>query len=107
MFDAWVVWLVWAASMLVLELVAVFSGRKGDTLSESVWWLLRHGGAVVLLPLYIWLGWHFFLEFWVFTELKGTNTDDLWLVGLVAAGTALVQLRSRLLRSRNVPPPPA
>jgi uncharacterized RDD family membrane protein YckC len=95
MFEAWIVWLVWAASLFVLEMVAVFSGRKGDTLSESVWHLLRHGGAVVLLPLYLWLGWHFFLEFWLFTELKSTAVDDLLIVGLVAAVTGTVQLWHR------------
>lgn len=103
MFEAWIVWLVWAASLLVLELVAVFSGRKGDTLSESVWHLLRHGGAVVLLPLYLWLGWHFFLEFWVFTDLKNTTVDDLLIVGIVAAVTGSVQLWQRLRKPQRPP----
>ncbi|MDP2872858.1 MAG: hypothetical protein Q8P31_10030 [Bacillota bacterium] len=102
MFDAWVVWLVWAASLLVLELVAVFSGRKGDTLSESVWYLLRHGGAVVLLPLYIWLGWHFFLEFWVFEGLHDTAVDDLLIVGLTAAVTGTIQLWQRFRNPRRL-----
>jgi hypothetical protein len=102
-FEAWVVWLVWAGSLLVLEMVAVFSPRKGDTLSESVWHLLRHGGAIVLVPLYVWLGWHFFLEFWLFAELKDTAVDDLLIVGVVAAVTGSIQLWQRFRKPKRPP----
>lgn len=98
MFDAWVVWLVLAAAVVALELVAVFSARKGDTLSESVWWLLRRGAGVALLPLYVWIGWHFFLEFWGFPHLRDTFADDLVIIGVVALFTAAGHLISRRRR---------
>lgn len=98
MLEAWVVWLVLAAAVLALELVAVFSRRRGDTISESVWWLLRRGAGVALLPLYVWLGWHFFLEFWGFPGLRETFVDDLAIVAAVAVLTAAGQF---LLRRRK------
>lgn|GEM_PF-2064189 len=88
MIEAWIVWLVLAAAVLVLELVAVFSGRRGDTISESVWWLLKHGFGVALVPFYLWLGWHFFIEFWFLPEMSATHIDDLLLIigsGLITA----------------------
>ncbi len=99
MLDAWIVWLSLGVAVLALELVAVFSPRRGDTISESVWWLLRHGFGFALVPFYIWLGWHFFLEFWAFPGLRSINTDDLALVALsaivTAAGQLFVALRAR------------
>jgi hypothetical protein len=95
MLEAWAVWLVLTAAVVALELVAVFSKRRGDTISESVWWLLRRGFGVALLPLYVWLGWHFFLEFWGFPRLRATFADDVAIVAAVAVLTAVGQLRLR------------
>jgi len=36
-------WLVWGAVGLVIELVAVFNHEGGDTLSEQVWRFLQQG----------------------------------------------------------------
>jgi len=92
MLEAWVVWLVLALAVVALELVAVFSKRRGDTISESVWWLLRRGAGVALLPFYIWIGWHFFLEFWGFPQLRGTFVDDVVIVAVAALLTGIGQL---------------
>lgn len=101
MLDAWVVWLSLGLAVLALELVAVASPRKGDTISESVWWLLRRGFGVALVPFYLWLGWHFFVEFWGFPELRSTNRDDLLLVVVSAVATAIGQLIARVRRGRS------
>ena len=101
MFAGWVVWLVMGLAVLALELIGVFNRRPGDTISEQVWWLLRRGFAFALLPFYLWLGWHFFVEFWLFPQLRWSNTDDLWLISTAAVLTAAVEWLLRRRRARG------
>lgn len=59
----WLVWLVLLVVILGFEARALLQRKRGDTLSEAVWWLrARLWGRMLLFPLFMWLGWHFFLE---------------------------------------------
>lgn len=53
------VWAVWVAAGVALELAAVASRGRGDTLSEFVWWTIRHPALwAILAGFLIWLTLH-------------------------------------------------
>ena len=68
-----ILWLVWLAGFLAIELPAVFNKQPGDTLSEHVWkWFSIKGkpkGYKVrrlgFLVFWAWLTVHFFFGGWV------------------------------------------
>jgi len=66
-------WILWAAVGGVCELVALWSRRRGDTLSENVWSVLRVGRD----SRYPWL--------W-YTLRSLTAAVCLWLAGHFAMG---------------------
>lgn len=43
-------WALWISAFLVVELPAVFNGKKGDTFSETWWRILRIRGGHEPLP---------------------------------------------------------
>lgn len=63
-----VYWLAWVAvGFGVAEAVAIHRKRRGDTFSETVWWLQREGRVFgipvvkwLLFGLFVWLFLHFF-----------------------------------------------
>lgn len=70
-------WVGWLVMFLVVEGVALFNRRPGDTLSEHVWAVIKpwkgpreRSGAeqllrFLLLALLVWLPIHFFTGGWV------------------------------------------
>lgn len=70
-------WVIWLALFAVLEGIAIKDRRKGDTLSEHVWWAqerLRNAGMIGkvlygalaggIFILLTWLIFHFILGWW-------------------------------------------
>lgn len=59
-------WVAWAMIFVVLETIAIFNRRKGDTLSENLKKLLgifpdrqwKVIGIVIVLGFSVWFGWH-------------------------------------------------
>lgn len=85
----WIVWPILAVIILAFETRALVLKRRGDTLSEAIWWLrARLWGRIILFPLAIWLGWHFFLEPASLDPTAGVWFDD-WLLVLVGIILAL------------------
>jgi uncharacterized RDD family membrane protein YckC len=62
-----IAWLVWGVLFVIVEAPAVWRKRRGDTLSEQVWWLRDRKigpiplGYLILGPFWAWLTLHFFL----------------------------------------------
>ncbi|KKK61587.1 hypothetical protein LCGC14_3012830 [marine sediment metagenome] len=57
-----VAWLIWGASFLAIEGVALMTSEGGDTLSEQVWSFQEHVGSVGFASVFAllgWLVWHF------------------------------------------------
>lgn len=74
--DGWAItWLVLFVVVLAVELTAVFNTRRGDTLSEKVWFILFRDGRkengvrwlpwIGLAVFFAWLVPHFLIR-WVF-----------------------------------------
>ena len=64
-----VAWIVWAVWFLVWEILAIIDEGENETLSGHVKQLLWQGdsnrptiAAFVLLPLLVWLAYHFYVE---------------------------------------------
>lgn len=86
----WLVWPVLLLIILVFELKALLSKTRGDTLSESIWWLrTRVWGRIIIVPLWAWMTWHFFLEPPSISPGAGVWIDDIFIVAL-ALGAALL-----------------
>jgi hypothetical protein len=62
-----VAWGLVGTAVAVIEGLALVNRRKGDTLSEHVWALLKLGRAarVVLVLFWTWLGIHLFTGGWI------------------------------------------
>lgn len=76
------IWITLFALGLVAEGYALWSKKRGDTLSEKVWVLraIRWARAI-LMPLWAWLTYHFFLEPRSLGVEAGVWWDDWTLVG--------------------------
>lgn len=67
--------------ILVVELIGASNRRRGDTVSEHWWHLLRSPAwRVALGTVWVWLTWHFFVEELWFKWLRATYAEDLALV---------------------------
>lgn len=76
------IWGVLGAFALAVEAIALLNKKPGDTLTDVVRKLLKRGYSVALVPAYVWLGWHWFLE----RGILGTVVwDDLLLIGAAVA----------------------
>jgi|TARA_B100001248_G_scaffold45871_1_gene29241 hypothetical protein len=84
------VWMGLLVGVLLAEAVALVHPSTSDTLSYQVWRLREawHTRAV-LLALYVWLGWHWFIES---PSRRAVWLDDVAIV-LVAAALAAIALR--------------
>ena len=60
-------WVVIIGAGLIWEAIALMRKRKGDTLSEATWFLLRQHTIVwfVALGIFGWVGVHFFARTWL------------------------------------------
>lgn len=75
------IWGVLGLFAVIVEAVALFNKKPGDTLTDVIRSLLKKGFGVALVPAYIWGGWHLFLE----RGALGTVVwDDLLLIGVTA-----------------------
>lgn len=91
-----IIWAAILALILLIEVVALVISRRGDTLSEQVWWLRQRMWArSVLFGLWAWLTWHFFIEPVAIGAGSGVWADDI----TITAAAALLGL---IVRYDNV-----
>ncbi len=59
-----IAWLLWLTTFIVLETIAIANPDRGDTLSESVWFLQRSFWplTIILAVLFVFLFVHFILD---------------------------------------------
>lgn len=59
-----IAWMLWLSTFIILELVAILSPDRGDTLSESIWFLQRGFWplTIILAVLFVFLFVHFILD---------------------------------------------
>lgn len=90
--------IIWGALLgviLIVETVALLLRRRGDTLSEQVWWLRNQAWArCILFGLWAWLTWHFFVEPTSMGAGSGVWADDI----TITAAAALLGLLVRYKR---------
>lgn len=79
--------LIWALLLIVIltfEGITLYNKKKGDTLSEQVWGLMGSiWGRIILIPTWLWLTYHFFIEPHWLESLHLVNfVDDIVLVSV-------------------------
>lgn len=81
-----ILWAVLFTVGLIVEGLAIYDKRRGDTLSEHVWLLrTKKYGRAILMPAWAWLTWHFWLEPSAVSARSNIWWDDFILIGLTVA----------------------
>lgn len=89
------IWTVILAITLGYEFYTLRDQRRGDTLSEQVWALMRTTeGRATLIPLWVWLTYHFFIEPNYFKSVFLVNyIDDIILVSVTLVVTVVYNIK--------------
>lgn len=82
------IWAIIFAVGLTFEAYTIIRKRRGDTLSEHVWLLSKYGvGRLLLIPAWVWMTYHFWIEHQISDDLVTHGYDDWSLVALAAVLT--------------------